>query len=197
MHVHTSPPSPPACAPPLANARSATSKPHPWNHPVRTQTRQSIGTIFTSSPVPGTWRSWRARLLALPKSGGFCGTNMSAPLVQGADLSITTVIGGVVRRRSVACGACRRGAFSGTHSHIRRGGSGQGCGGGCCCRCGAVGRGRSRHREVGGRVAANTNSSMGIGSRRRIRPLMGCAGRGKGTTVGDGGDGLATSKGWL
>ena len=32
--------------------------------------------------------------------------------------------------------------------------------------------------------------------RRRVRSLMGCAGRGKGTTVGDGGDGLAGSKGW-
>ena len=38
---------------------------------------------------------------------------------------------------------------------------------------------------------------MGVGSRRRVvGSLMGCAGRGKGTTVGDGGDGLARSKGW-
>ena len=32
---------------------------------------------------------------------------------------------------------------------------------------------------------------MGVGGRRRVRSLMGCAVRGKGTTVGDGGDGLA------
>ena len=91
----------------------------------------------------------------------------------------------------------RRGTVDGTHSHIRGGGSGQGCGGGCGCRRGVAGHGRSRHREVVGRVAAKTSSSMGVGSRRRVvGSLMGCAGRGKGTTVGDGGGGLARSNAW-
>ena len=36
----------------------------------------------------------------------------------------------------------------------------------------------------------------GVGSRRRGRRLMGCAGRGKGTTVGDGGGGLARRTEW-
>ena len=41
------------------------------------------------------------------------------------------------------------------------------------------------------RVVTSRSSSMGVGGRRRVRSLMGCAVRGKGTTVGDGGDGLA------
>ena len=92
----------------------------------------------------------------------------------------------------------RRGAVGGTHSHIRGGGSGQGCGGGCGRRCGVVGRGRRHHLEVGGRVAASTSSSMGSVAGAGSDPwsLVGCAGHGKGTTVGDGGDGLARSKGW-
>ena len=43
----------------------------------------------------------------------------------------------------------------------------------------------------GGRVVASMSSATGIGGRRRVRTLMGIATRGKGTTVGDGGDGLA------
>ena len=45
-------------------------------------------------------------------------------------------------------------------------------------------------------LTASTSSSTGVGSRRRVGSLMGCAGRGKGTAVGDGGDGLARSQGW-
>ena len=39
------------------------------------------------------------------------------------------------------------------------------------------------------------SSATVIGGRRRVRTLMGIATRGKGTTVGDGGDGLARSNG--
>ena len=39
------------------------------------------------------------------------------------------------------------------------------------------------------------SSSMGVGGRHRVRSLMGSAIHGKGTTVGDGGDGLARSEG--
>jgi hypothetical protein len=46
-------------------------RPHPWNHPTRTQTRQYIGSMFTSSSVPGTWwRLWPAWLTGTLHDGG-------------------------------------------------------------------------------------------------------------------------------
>ena len=70
-----------------------------------------------------------ARLLTQPKSGGFRGTKVPAPRAWGADLSTSipnggvcvgiSVLGGVIRRRNVGCGACRRGAPVGTHSPIK------------------------------------------------------------------------------
>ena len=58
-----------------------------------------------------------------------------------------------------------------------------------------MGVGGRRRREVGGRVVASASFLTEVGGGRRVRPLMGSAVSGKGTTVGDGGDGLARSKG--
>ena len=90
----------------------------------------------------------------------------------------------------------RRGVANGTHNHIEGGGSSQGYGGGCGRYCGAISCGWRHPREVGGRSATNMSSSMGVGSRGRVSIPMGCACRGKGATVGDGGDGLAKSTCW-
>ena len=67
-------------------------------------------------------------------------------------------------------------------------GNGQGCGGSCGRHRFVVGCGWRHHREVGGRAAASTGSSMGVGIRRWVGSLMGCAVRGERTSVGDGGD---------
>ena len=81
-------------------------------------------------------------------------------MVAMSECVASRAIGGVVRRRSVVCDACRRGTVGGVHSyirgggisqfiHIRRGVCGQRLGGGCGRRCGVVLNAPANVREKG------------------------------------------------
>ena len=88
----------------------------------------------------------------------------------------SSVISGAVRQRNVACDACRRGVVGGVHSHIRGGGISQSCGGGCSRHRAVIGCGWRHLREVGGRAAASTSSSMRIGFGRTLSHTRGGSG---------------------